>query len=344
MSKRSFLDSFPAPAFLQMPSVGFSIADSAIRAINFKKGKVDLEIDQYGETPIPEGVVSAGHIHKPKELVALVAELKKAHDMRYIRATLPEEKAYLFTARLPMMNGSEVRGSIESIIEENVPLLVSESVFDYETLRYPKESKEHIDVSVSVLPTTAVMMYQNVFDAANLVPVHYEIESQAIAKSVVPRSMSEPCVLIHLCRAKVGLYIVYGGTVNFTSTLSIAPVNLDPFSEEVINAETAFVTETYPIIEDVVLEIRKLFSFWESQSDKFKREHTPIKKALVCGSFANVPGIDTFLSSKTNLEVSIANVWENAFSLDTYVPPISKNDALGFATAIGVALPKYKHV
>jgi hypothetical protein len=42
-------------------------------------------------------------------------------------------------------------------------------------------------------------------------------------------------------------------------------------------------------------------------------------------------------------DVHIGAVWQNAFSLGKYIPPIPKNQSLRFATVIGLALRKYRN-
>lgn len=343
MHKRSFFDFFPAPSFLQMPSLGFSIADSAIRFVQFDTEKEQTVLKKYGEVPLPEGIVSSGQIEQPEELIKLVSEFKKKYDIKYVRSTLPEEKAYLFTAWIPKVEDNEIRSSIEFIIEENVPLMVSESVFDYEIIDNTDNAKRNsIEVAVSVLPTEAVSMYHDVLSSAGLTPVHYAIESQALSKAIVPMGSPGPFLIVHLCRAKMGFYIVYGGTVNFTSTITISPVNGDPFGEN----SGRPIEDVYPPIRDVTEEIKKIFIYWRSQSDKFGIKDSEIKKCFICGIFGNTPGIEDYIEKEINIPTEIGNVWTNAFSLDDFVPDIPKDQSLGFATSIGLAIPKIirKHV
>ena len=54
------------------------------------------------------------------------------------------------------------------------------------------------------------------------------------------------------------------------------------------------------------------------------------------------PQWETILRCLTNeltISVMVANVWVNAFSLDTHIPDIKQSDSQRFSAAIGLALP-----
>jgi hypothetical protein len=64
----------------------------------------------------------------------------------------------------------------------------------------------------------------------------------------------------------------------------------------------------------------------------------PIERAIICGGNANLRGFPEYLEGFLNVPVSIANVWSNALSFDTYVPHMQFSDSLEYATAIGLSL------
>ena len=49
-------------------------------------------------------------------------------------------------------------------------------------------------------------------------------------------------------------------------------------------------------------------------------------------------GIAEHMTLTLRRQVETANIWQNAFSVDEYLPPISKLESLSYATALGLAL------
>ena len=69
--------------------------------------------------------------------------------------------------------------------------------------------------------------------------------------------------------------------------------------------------------------------------------HPEIQSIILCGGSANLKGISGYFSETVGIHTEHAEVWDNAFSLEDYVPPIDKRHSLGYATAIGLALSKH---
>jgi Tfp pilus assembly PilM family ATPase len=346
-NKKSFLDFFPPPEFLSMPAPALTVSDSSVRFIDFKKTKYGFIVKKYGHETLPEGVVSSGQIKDPKTLSTILNNFKKTHKVKHTRSTLPEEKGYVFTAELPADSINDLHSSIEFILEENVPLLVSEVVFDYDVLKTGKrDDGGNIRVSVSVVPIEAVNMYLEAFHKAELHPLHFELESQAVCRSVVPNDTSYPVLVVHLCRSKIGFYVAYGGAVNFSSTVSIedVPVLTDEILKKVREQKSISNDDTlslYPAATQIKSEIDKVFLYWESLKDKLSQKGEGIERIIICGSYADVPGIRYFVG-KGKIVGEIANVWVNAFSFDYYIPPIPRSQALGYSSVIGLGLPRGK--
>src|SRR6185369_6361228 len=108
MSIRTIFDAIPCPEYLDIPFAGVSISDSFIRCIQFGKRKNSLFIEKYKETSIPPEVISAGQINKKEELIKLLQALKKDLHLEHVKVSLPEERAFLFTSRIPIVKREEV--------------------------------------------------------------------------------------------------------------------------------------------------------------------------------------------------------------------------------------------
>jgi Tfp pilus assembly PilM family ATPase len=318
----SFFDFFPAPKFLEMPSPGLSLSDAGVRFIEFGEEKHGLILKDFGEASFSPDFMVGGKIENSQGLITALTDFRKEKNIHYIRTTLPDERAYLYTTDVPNVNEKEMRTAVEFTLEENVPLSVSEVVFDYNILA-PKEGvvlkKDTTRVSVSVLPRDVVSEYLNVFQAAGFTPLHFEIESQSVAKAIVPRGNKGTFLLLNIGKIKTSVSIVSDWEVSFTSTVST--------SEDLA---TAFE------------EIKKITVYWQTQADRRNEIAEPFEKIFLCGEGAARPDLATIVSGKTGIRAQVADVWVNVFSLKDYIPDITLEKSLGYASAIGLALKHRK--
>ena len=82
-----------------------------------------------------------------------------------------------------------------------------------------------------------------------------------------------------------------------------------------------------------------MINYWNSRSVDERVRH--IEKIILCGGSVNLAGLSEYLTEELGIETERALVWQNAFSLDSYVPPITRRYSYGYATAVGLALTDF---
>jgi len=87
-----------------------------------------------------------------------------------------------------------------------------------------------------------------------------------------------------------------------------------------------------------VAEIKKIFLFWKSQTDKTGRPIQQIETILICGDEGHRSGLAEYIEGEVKKPAHIGDVWINVFSFHDYVPGIPLEESLGYAGAIGLAL------
>lgn len=345
---------FPSPHYLEQPAVGLDISDMSMRFVELVRQGSEFQIGRFGERAIPRGIIESGEVKKGAELRAILIELKKQHDLQFVVVSLPEEKAYLFDLDIAQMKRDEIRGALELVLEEHVPLKASEALFDY---RIIKETETTILVNVSVFPRALTDGYLAVFSEAGITPLAFEVEAHALARSIIPASDMRPSMIIDLGKTRTGITIASGGFVQFTSTVSVGGASLTEvimkqlgvtFDEAekvkrekglvsmVANSDLSFAfMSLMGVLKD---EIHRNFVYWQTHVDNFGKKRPPIEKIYLCGGDANLPGIAEFFAEHFGVPVEVANVFVNTRSLDAEIPKINFSDSLRYATAIGLAL------
>lgn len=316
-----FLKFFPTPKFLDPEYSGVSVSDNAIRFFQFEKRGTQLRIKKYLERPLPQDAIVSGYIHDVERVIEVLKDIKKEIKTPYIRASLPEEKAYLFKTEIPLVPLKDIRSNIEFKLEENVPLPANTLSFDFAVVDPKNPNREHFDVVVSAIPSEVINVYIEVFEKAGFIPYSLEIESQAIARSLLKKTQRGTYVIVHCAPQKVGLYIVSHSIIHFTSTLDI---QLD-------NGENA------PLVAQ---QIQKVIGFWKTSAVSTDTVSKDIEAVFVTGEGFSEAFV-AHLASQSKTPVSIGNVWTNAFDIHETVPEIPFLDSVKYAPAIGLALPTH---
>ena len=312
-------DLFPTPNFLTLTDAGVSISERTVRYISFKPGGgKELHIEHSGEIPLPEGIVSEGEVKDKQRLVEILSKLSREQGIKFVRATVPEERAYLFTSNVERVPYKDLRDAAAFIIEENAPVSLSKSIFSFEVLDKPNDFK----VAVSVLPTDVAETYIETFELAGLTPVSFDIESQAIARSLVKKGDERSHLIIYLGHRRVGFYLVNDEVVQFSSTLSLDVAD----------------SENPELIKSLKSEIRKFFSFWSSKYDINKIPNQKVERIIVGGPYAKDEKLVSSIMSDVETPYSLGNVWVNVCDVEKRLPDMPFETSLAYAAAIGAAL------
>lgn len=349
----------PPPTYLTMPCIGVDISDTSLKYLSFKPTIFENEmrtIEQWGDITIPSGVITRGEVTDIKKLVAVLREFKEKTKAEFVRLSLPEEKAYLFETTIKNNTPhKEIRGLLEFKLEENVPIPAREVFFDYSIMSAPLKDI-NVDVSVVAYPRQTIQSYYEACIEADLRPVSFEIEAQAMARALIPNNQSGAAMLVDFGKTRTGIGIVYRGALLYTSTVDIGGEHLSQVLRKALGdkpeAELTQIKNTIGLVRgadsstvrDALIstvsvikdEMSTRMQYWHlrSGSDQARR----ITSIVLCGGSSNLKGLPEYLCETLGIPAVRGNVWENALSLDDTVPPISLRYSFGYAGAIGLAL------
>ena len=283
------------PSYLLLSTTGLSINDGSIKLAKLRPtlfgSAVVLEVTE--KVVLPEGVIETGYIQDPEKFKVLLKDLKERHKLSFVHATLPEDRVYLFTALIDKVRDEDVRDAVAFILEENVPLELSQAVFDYDIIGEPEPGK--LKVVVSVISKRVVDFYTQVMEEVGITPVSFDVESQAISRATIERGDKATQLIINLGSRKTGFYVIEDEVVQFSTTLP----KIDASS--------------------LKTEIRKILSFWSARSN------TEIKKVLLAGAGATdeeiIKGLKE-LKTEYPLSFSLANPWQERRELIDFASAI----------------------
>lgn len=353
---------FPPPRYISFPSVGVDISDTSLKYIAFEQAHShdrNLTLTQWGDIDIPEGSLERGNVHDVEKLKDALKEMKARSRAEYVSVSLPEERAYLFETSIAKKTAAkDVRGLLEFKLEENVPLSPRDAYFDYAVVGSDTTSNE-LRVAVAVYSRDTIDQYYEACASADLIPLAFEIEAEAIARASVERSLQGTYMIVDFGKTRMGVGIVHKGVLMYTSTIDISgkqmSEELRKVLGEITEAECTEIKNTRglmrlrgnesvvgalePIAKSIADELSIRIHYWHTRDiDRGERQ---IKKVILCGGSANLLGLPEYLGEKLGFPTERAQVWQNAFSLETFIPPITRRYSYGYATAIGLALKQF---
>ncbi len=355
----------PPPRYMSFPSVGVDISDTSLKYVQFERKHShdkELSLKEWGDLSIQEGSLERGNVKDIEPLVTALKDVKKKCDAEYVRISLPEERAYLFETTIKHGTPTkEVREQIEFKLEENVPLSPQDAYFDYHVVGLERETGD-FRTAVAVYSRETIDAYTEACMRAKVIPLSFEIEAEAIARASISKNLTGTFMIVDFGKSRTGVGIVHNGSLMYTSTIEVSGQGMStalrgvvgeiPESELTIIKNTKGLHNTpedakiYKVFKDSIqaladeLDIR--IQYWNSRD--IEDENHGISRVILCGGSVNLLGLPEYLSDALKISTERAQVWQNAFSLEHFIPPITERYSYGYATAIGLALSGYTHI
>lgn len=322
MRFKSLLNKFPPPEYLDVPFSGIVFSDTKLKFLELNRRTKKPTV--FGEIDIEPGVLQSGVIKNESSLINALNKIKPSLKSNFVRYVVADEVSYTFTTNVPVFEGKDAGESVEFILEENVPLPLADTSFDFAVVKV-RENKEgesgnfSAKVVVTAVSTSVVESYNKVLRDVGLLPMLCINESQSIARAVVSEDKEGSSAIICIHANSVGFYITSGRLVEFSSTLAISPDDTNSFA--------LLVTE----------EFNKVFDYWRSKNpEEWDVASKQVFKCFVCGKSNIAKRVESAMKKNQEVSSSLANVWTNAFSLEKYIPDISFEDSLRFGSAVGL--------
>ncbi len=352
---------FPDPT---IRSIGLDFSDHVFRLVEIRRGpfyRRRLQLHRYTEERLPDGLVVRGEFKNPDEVRKHLKELiRKAygrHSSHGVVVSLPETRTFIkvITVKRPE-NLDNLPRAIEAEAELHIPTALSELYLDWQAVTDPKQVAvgKPLMVTIGAAPKTIVDSYSTVLEAVGLIPAAFEIEAQAIVRSVIPfqkaGTENRAIGIVDFGATRSSFIVFDHNTIQFTVSI---PLSGDEVTKRISQALGIGLSEAertkrvcgvdahkcglqlWKIMEPFLSEMTERIL----EAVAFYREHFPNGRALdeiiICGGGANMNRIDELLSELTKTPVAKADPWIN---IDPNRCPLPREIILSSTTAVGLAL------
>jgi type IV pilus assembly protein PilM len=342
-----------------MPCVGLDFSDATMRFIELEEERRGILPKRFAQMEIPSGLLQGGRIVDANAFTTFLKQVREKYKLKYLRVSIPESQVYSFTLSLDTAASENIQSAIELVLEDNIPLKTAETIFDYHILSH---SEKNIVVQVVAVSEATTRAYFECFTKADLMPLSFELDGQAIARAVLPQGDNGSYMIVDFGANRTSMTITTNGTAVYTSTLDFGgKMLINALSKELnISIEEAEkLKETYGLstaagdhknifsimssgIATLRDEINRRYVYWHERKDQYG-SFPGIETVYLCGGHGNLKGLDDYLSVSLKLKVIKANPWVNCLSLDTVIPKMPYEYSMSYVTAIGLALSDYTY-
>ncbi len=353
---------------------GLDLGDVSLKLVQFEKKGAAFKTVVFSDELLPKEIIEQNTIKDPKTLTRLiqnaVAHPKFGHiSTAHVVASIPETKCFVRVISMARVSEEEAFEAIPWESEAYIPMPRSQVYLDWVILsEVDPAQKDKMKVLITAAPKDYVDEYTRILKEAGLKPVALEIESQAIARSLVSNT-KETVLLLDIDTARTSFIIYDQGTLEFTSSIPLAGTMFTdriakelgvPMEEaEKLKRESGLdpalakgrvKKSLTPLIHDLASETKNILRFYEEHVNPTGK----ISRLMLSGGSSKLKHLPSVLKELLNKEddghairslpsmrVELGNPWQKVLG-KKQVPPISREESLSYSTAIGLALRDFE--
>jgi len=268
--------------------------------------------------------------------------------------SIPGSSAFSSIISLPNMSEDEISKAINYEARQYIPIPLEEVVFDWSIIskkgEEDKKGSKKIKVLLVAIPKEITEKYTKIASALKLKLIALETESFSLARSLIGDEEGA-FIIVDIGNKMTNVTVIENGYVlashsafgtggkEITRAISYG-FNIDFKRADKLKKDIGLsfsgpqkkVSETiFPTINIIVSEIKKTSEMYIRDNKK------TVKRVIVTGGSANLPGLVKYFSSELNISVEIGNPWRNIV-YDKILSRKLKEMSSDFSVAVGLAL------
>lgn len=338
-------------------TVGLDIGFSSIKLVALAREKEQSKLISLGSIPTPQPGLISDNDNDLDILATAIKQLFSAAkvDSRDVVVALPESRVFTRVIDdLPYLTDEELSSAIRYAAEEFIPMSLADVNLNWQVLVRSDSSSKNAKTVVLVIasPKNMVAKYIKVLDMAGLRPKVLETEIIAVTRSLVGNNPYSPSTLIIQLGATTTDYAtVSRGLIWLTRSISTGGMALTRALSQYFNFEINQ-AEQYkriyglsedqlegkvfealkPVVDIIAGEGKRVIQAFET-----KYPSNPIKRIIVSGGGAKMPGLVVYLANILGLEVQEADPWYAIVREKDATAKLAQ-DAPSYSVAVGLAL------
>jgi Tfp pilus assembly PilM family ATPase len=216
----TFARYLPPPQFLTMPSLGVDISDTSLKYIQFGEEKRGMKpLLTWGEIEIPTGVLDRGYVHDQKQLTAVLKECKAKTNATFVRVSLPKNERTCLKLKSNVRRQPKKSVVCSNFVSKKTSRFRLGKRFLIMISSRRETTDKTLRVVVAAYARETILNYFDACNEAGLIPLSFEVEAQAMVRSVLPSAAAGAHMLVDFGKTRTGVGIVLDGVLMYTSTI-----------------------------------------------------------------------------------------------------------------------------
>lgn len=339
--------------------LGIDIGTTAIKAVELAQEGGVIKLDTYGI------LENYGHLERINDAIQtsslkildeMTAEMLKKllSEMRLstrnCAMSVPIFSTFVSLMDLPRLSQKELAQAIPFEARQYIPIPISEVALDWQVLGpTPGQEAQRVQVLLVAIPQDVIVKYQRIAELAGLNLKIIETETISAARALVGAD-SSTLLLVDIGSRATVITAVDEGYVRITRSIDIAGGDLtqvianglgvSTLKAEMLKKSRGLMSGVQeenlaalmtPLLDVMINEIQKLGALYQERT---KRE---VKKIVLTGGTANIPGLTDYIGRELKKQVIIGNTFSQ-LQYPAALSPIIANVGPTFAVAVGLGL------
>ncbi len=341
--------------------LGVDIGTFSIKIVEVSRAGKRRKLDNYGE------IQAEALYQKPfrtfekstltlsdKDIIRAITAVLKEAGMKSTKAffSIPDFSTFFTTLTLPGMTDAELPQAVSYEARQHIPLPLADVTLDWQIIEREGANPQKPDsfkILLVAVPNDVIQQYQEIAQAAGLELLSLEAEVFGLVRALVGEEEKEGSVaLIDVGARSTTINIIDKGMLKISHsfdtsgsdfTMLIAKgLNIDyPEAEELkkkyglLPSESKTRESLQPFVDLILNEIKKILSSF------YQTDRKEVKKVILAGASALMPGLADYFAESLKKPVEIANPFTNI-----YYPPILEETlkimGAAYPIAVGTAL------
>jgi type IV pilus assembly protein PilM len=339
----------------QYQYIGLHVNGHAVKALEFDRKRGKTSVRGFTNAPLPKGLMLNDAFTDKAKLaefikLSIASPQHGKFSTNRVIASIPESKSFIRVMDMPIMDEKAAENAVMFEAEAYIPLPMDQVYFDWQIIG---KKTNTMSVLLIASPKEYVDSYMHVIEDAGLKLCGVEVESQSVARALVPPAVEEGVLIADVDALKSIIIMVDHGVLQFTSSvpvagnmfteklaksLSVTPAQAEKLKREIGLANTVeypnLKLALLPGVEDLAAEIKNILKFHYDHSE------THIGQVLLTGGGAKLQHIgeivQPMLDQYAPVKVTVANPLEHVPHLVN--SNLTPYEALSFTTVIGLAM------
>ena len=350
--------------FIPKKFLGVDIGTSNIKLVEVSSWARRVKLENYGE-------ISADVLYeKPfrtfdkstlslsgKDVSRAIKAVIQEADIKANKAvfSIPDYSTFFTTFELPPMSKEELPQAVTAEARRHVPLPLGEVTLDWQVLNKKKaySDSEKVKILLVTVPNEVINQYTAIAGNLNLELLGMEAEVFALMRGLVEKDDKQTLALVDIGARSTTCSIIDRGSLKISHSFDVSGNNLTERISKALSVdykEAEDLKKKYDIysksqdgerenIREILMPLIDLIaSEIENVIQGFTRqEHKEVKKIILAGGVALLPGLAEYFKDHFKKEIEMANPFSKLF----FPPILDKTlETMGpsYSIALGAAL------